>query len=249
MTRAGENESARGTIDGARLQRAPALFAAGLSALCLLVLFLSRQWALFLPTPLLLSGDRATPAEIGRCLAGVLAIGQAAAVVLYAPWLGARWCRAWREHRQEAATLRVAVTPLVLLLVASLPVAVAAWLAGGWDATALLGLYTNHALLGLAFAAAGAGLATLRSPGAARAAVAVLCLAGTLGLCTARLEWSPEPDGALAFASPGYGLTLFFRGEDPAFDPAGPRGWIEHFAVLVAVGVVGGVAVRRRLAT
>jgi MYXO-CTERM domain-containing protein len=52
---------------------------------------------------------------------------------------------------------------------------------------------------------------------------------------------SPRGDG------PGYGLTLFFRGEDPASDPAGPRGWIEHFAVLVAVGVAGGLAVRRRL--
>ena len=31
--------------------------------------------------------------------------------------------------------------------------------------------------------------------------------------------------------------------------PLGRVGWIEHFAVLVTVGVVGGLAVRRRLTT
>ena len=248
MNATGEGESAHGVANAARLQRAPALFAAALSALCLVVLFLPRQWALWLPLPLMLWGDRATPAEIGACLAGLLAIVQAAAVVLYAPWMGARWARARRERR-ETASLLVAGAPLVLLLMASLPVAVAAWLAGGWDASALLGLYTTHALLGLALAAAGAGLATLRSPGAARAAVAGLCLAGALGLLTARLEPALEPDRALAFASPGYGLTLFFRGRDPRSDPARPRDWLEHFAVLVAVGVVGGVVARPRLAT
>jgi hypothetical protein len=231
----------RASLPAGRPQMAPAVYAAVLSMVCIAVLLLRGRGAFF--PPLITFGDSHIASSVGGCLARLLAMAQTVAVAAWAPWIGAR------AARRAPAALGHGGLELALFLLASLPIATAAWLAGGWDLNAMLGLYLTNGILGAALAAAGAAATPLavRRSRIGLLGLSAVCL---LTLASARITSDPllkraDADATLAFVSPGYGLTLFFRGAEPFTPPPRSRDWLKHFAALAAWGSLAGTVAWR----
>jgi hypothetical protein len=233
------------TTEAARPQLLPAFFAAGLSVACILALHQERQWGFYLP-PRFILADGSTSAGVGACLASVLAVAQTVVTAAWAPWAGSRAVSREVRAGRGASGLRLAAVELSLLFGASAPIAIAAWLSGGWDVIAILGLYVTNVVLGGVLASLGAAVHLLFRR--ARMGLLLLSAGCLLTLGTGRITSEPGTDSALAFLSPGYGLTLFFRGSDPTSEPPPLGDWLKHLAAMVALGSLGGsvAAVRRR---
>jgi hypothetical protein len=186
---------------------------------------------------------------IGELLVSSVAVVQTLVVSLVAVPLGAisRSGEAQTAH-PLLSVLRTAAAVLFLLS-ASLPVAVAGWLAGGWDLTALVGLYASHALMAAALALLGMGIAGRFSWGAVRVVMVVATVVCLLSLMSTRdrSDALPAPESRLAFLSPGHGSVLFFRGRSSGETGPRPGEWAKHFAALAVLGGLGaGMALRRR---
>jgi hypothetical protein len=224
---------------GVRLLRAgPALHGAFLVTVCALPLVLP---------PLLSAASLGTtsvvhsPAGLGAWLATALAAAQALAIVIYAPWLAAHHARAAYDRRQPAAAVAPTCEGLLLFFVASLPVAIAAWLAGGWDLAAMRGLYAHQGLLAVAFALLGAAAATIPSREWRLRVTLAVAVGGVLSVASVRLERAPlAPRSPHAYLNPGHGLRMFLEAHDRLEDPAPIGEWRRHLFALAALGVVAG---------
>jgi ABC-2 type transport system permease protein len=229
----------------------PVCYAAVLSAVVYLVL-----------APTVRGGASGT--EVGQTLAGVVAVVQAIALLLVAPLVGAATIAGERERGTLTALLAspvsrralglgkaaAAILYTLVLMTGSLPVAAVSLFFGGPDAATLAGLYTTHAVVAVALVCVGMAISTLFQR---TWAATLLAIGTTLGLVVLTLAvfaatggmrahgFEPPHTLVLAF-NPGYGLALFFGGDEIGSRAA----WLEHYAAMLVLAATGlGVAVSR----
>lgn len=200
--------------------------------------------------------DARDEAILGQILAGVVAVVQTIALVIFAPLVGAATIAGERERGTFSVLLSspvnrfaiglgksmVAVLYCLMLLTASLPVSAMALLFGGPDIGALLGLYFSHAVLGTTMTLIGVAVSTLFRRTWTAAFVAIGTTAAitilTLGLGALELRHEHWGDRSMPFVlyfNPGFFLPLFFDGDG---EWVRPGMWFLHYAAMGSMALV-----------
>lgn len=207
------------------------------------------------------TASEASATDVGKAIAGTLAVLQGIAVLLVAPLVGSALVAGERER---GTWLRLLASPvsragllfgkatagalyLGLLLSCSLPEALLAFGYGGLDTPALLGLYFSQALLAAVLLCLGLAVSTLFQ----RAWVAgLVALGGALVLTVLSVTiygWSAatRPEGAQASRDLFERLVLDL---DPLqswflfFQPPGPHSLVAWWSHLGLMALLGGLA-------
>ncbi len=201
--------------------------------------------------------------ELGQALAGVVAVVQMIAVLVIAPLVGATGIAGERERGTLTLLLAspvsrasiglgkaaVGILYTLVLLSGSLPIAAVSLLLGGPDVATLAGLYTTHFVVASMLVCLGLLVSTLF----ARTWSATLLSIGlALGFSVFSLAVFAALDGfgssgrhdhwALAF-NPGYGLGLFFGGDELG----GRAAWLKHYGAMLAMAAASLAFAIRRL--